>query len=232
MTADELYELFRGDVVDNAADYLWTDPEVWGYMDEAYKMFVRLTGGIADATSSVTEVGITAGVVTSEVSPLILRYRSAYLRSNGRKLTIINDADEPVTGRGDYNNYWMGMRDNTPGEVQYMTIGTDRNAKRGIVRWVRVPVADDICDISVYRLPLDKITEESGTFDFYEIGEEHHRSLAMWMKKLAYGKQDAETFDRGRRDEYEAEFRKYCAEAKAEWDRYRTKTHIVEYGGI
>lgn len=232
MTADELYDLFRGDVVDTVKDYLWSDDEVWSYMDEAYKMFVRLTGGISDSTSAVTEVPITAGTVTSEVSPLILKFRTAYLRSNGRKLDIITNADEPVTGRGDYNNYWMGMRDNTPGEVQYMMVGSDRNAKRGIVRWVRVPVVDDVCDISVYRLPLDKITPDSGSFDLYEVGEEHHHSLMLWMKKLAYGKQDAETFDRGRRDEYDKEFRAYCEAAKAEWERYKTKTHVVEYGGI
>src|SRR5665647_2592591 len=56
MTSDELYALFRSDVVDATAPYLWTDVEVWNYMNDAYKSFVRKIGGIPDNTSLSTKV--------------------------------------------------------------------------------------------------------------------------------------------------------------------------------
>lgn len=59
-----------------------------------------------------------------------------------------------------------------------------------------------------------------------------HVNLLMWMKYRAYGKQDAETFDRGRRDEYKAEFQAYCRDVSAEWERYKSKVHVVAYGGL
>ena len=232
MLASELYDAFRSDVVDIAKPYLWSDDEVWRYMNDAYRMFVRFTGGIPDSTSALTQVPIVANQATSEVSPLILKYRTAVLQSNGRFLTILSDVEEPRFNSVDYNNFRAGMRDNTPGIVQYMMTGIDRNARRGLVRWVRIPQYDDTCQLNVYRLPLDTITENTPDFDLYEIGEEHHEHLLLWMKHRAYGKQDAETFDRGRSDSYLMAFKSYCDTAQAEWNRYKHQNNAIAYGGI
>jgi hypothetical protein len=229
MTSDELFDLFRSDVRDDVPVPLWSDVEVWNYMNDAYKTFVRLTGGIADTTSALTQVPIVAGVATASVSPLILKFRTAYLLSTGARLTILNDMDLPVATAADYGAVWTSSNQNTPGTVQSVVVGVERNSLRGLVRWVRVPMVDDTCQFSVYRLPKD--TVESG-FEFDEIGEEHHVNLLMWMKYRAYGKQDAETFDRGRRDEYKAEFQAYCRDVSAEWERYKSKVHVVAYGGL
>lgn len=232
MKAGELYDAFRTDVDDLEEDFLWTEDEVWRYMADAYRMFVRLTGGIPDTTSSLTKVPVIKGRNTSRVSPLILRFRTAYLKSTGRRLTIVNDQDEPLAGDDDYGHRWSGARDDTPGEVCYMLIGRERNNLGGLVQWIRTPREDDSVDLSVYRLPIDKVDGNNPAFDFYEVGEEHHEKFLTWMKHKAYGKQDAETFDRGRRDEYEAEFRRYCAQVVAEVERYKAKVHVVDYGGI
>lgn len=74
-------------------------------------------------------------------------------------------------------------------------------------------------------------TVESG-FEFDEVAPEHHEALLMWMKHRAYGKQDAETFDRGRSLDYKQQFANYCAAATAEWDRYKSNTNPVAYGGL
>ena len=84
MDSTRLFELFRSDVADEAKPYLWKDIEVWEYMDSAYKAFVRLTGGIADFTSSITEVSATANEPTSEVSKRILRFMYAQRTSDNR----------------------------------------------------------------------------------------------------------------------------------------------------
>lgn len=229
MTSDELYALFRSDVVDAVAPYLWSDTEVWGYMNDAYRMFARLTGGIPDTTSALTRLALTPGVATNTVSPLILRFRSAYLLSDGTELKIINEADLPRLATRDYGQVNPARRNLLTGKVTHMATGMDRRATSGTVRWVYIPDAEDTVQLSVQRLPLE--TVESG-FEFPEIGEEHHEHLMLWMKARAYGKQDAECFDRGRRDEYTQAFRTYCAEAKAEWNRYRSHNMSVAYGGL
>lgn len=229
MTSDDLYALFRSDVVDAVAPYLWSDTEVWGYMNDAYRMFARLTGGIPDTTSALTRLALTPGAATNAVSPLILRFRSAYLLSDGTELKIINEAELPRLTTSDYGQLNPQRRNMLTGKVTHMVTGMDRSAINGTVRWVYIPGEADTVQLSVQRLPLEAV--EPG-FEFPEIGEEHHVHLMLWMKHRAYGKQDAETFDRGRRDEYAQAFRAYCAEAKAEWNRYRSHSMSVAYGGI
>ena len=229
MTSDDLYDLFRSDVVDVEAPYLWSDPEVWMYMNDAYRMFVRLTGGVPDATSPLTRLTLVPGEAISQVSPLILRFRNAYLLSDGTELKIINEAEIPLKGDRDYGQVVTQRRSMLQGRVEYMITGMGRSSTGGTVRWLRIPDKADTVQLSVQRLPLE--TVEPG-FEFSDIGEEHHEHLMLWMKARAYGKQDAETFDRGRRDEYEQAFRAYCASAKAEWNRYRSHNMTTAYGGI
>ncbi|OOV05767.1 hypothetical protein RF819_02745 [Rhodoferax fermentans] len=229
MLADDLLALFRSDVVDTAAPYLWSDTEVWGYMNDAYRMFVRRIGGIPDTSSALTRLVLAPGQPTSAVSPLILRFRSAYLLSDGTELKIVNEAGLPTLTTSDYGQLNTQRRSLLQGKVTHMVTGMDRNAARGLVRWVRIPDRADTVQLSVQRLPLD--TVEPG-FEFGEIGEEHHEHLMLWMKARAYGKQDAECFDRGRRDEYTQQFNAYCAQAKAEWNRYKSHSMSVAYGGL
>jgi hypothetical protein len=54
----------------------------------------------------------------------------------------------------------------------------------------------------------------------------------MWVKALAYGKQDAETFDRTKQKEFEQKFFGYCDQVQAEQRRARHKPRAVAYGGI
>lgn len=227
MNSDELYDSFRTDVQDVVSTYLWLDTEVWRYMNEAYFMFVRLTGGIPDFTSSATYVPIAAGINTSPIDPSILRIMSAYRASDNAEINIINSTDTPVVRDNDYGSVKPLWLDNTPGPVRHMLIGAQQN----LVKWIQVPIADDAANLVIYRLPLAKITDAGGQ-EFIDVSEEHHYSLLMWMKALAYKKQDAETFDRATSAENGAEFRAYCMQAKQEMERKKHKTRVVAYGGI
>ena len=51
MTSNELLDMFRRDVMDVRRPYLWTDEEIYAYMNDAYNMFARMTGGISDYTT-------------------------------------------------------------------------------------------------------------------------------------------------------------------------------------
>lgn len=232
MLVSELYELFRSDTQDVVEPFLWTDNEVYRYMNDAYRMFARLTGGIPDSTSSITQVAITAGESYSDVSPLILKFRLAELQSNGSKLTIINPEDVRNLTRIDYG-VAVSIKPSTPGRITHMVIGADRVQAHGQVRWIQQPIIDDVALLTVWRLPKNTISESCpADFDFNEINEEHHEHLLLWMKYRAYGKQDAEVFSRGKSDGYFTDFQAYCRAAKAENARYASKVRVTAYGGL
>lgn len=232
MTVTELYNLFRNDVMDVVKPHLWTDDEVYSYMDDAYKMFVRKTDGIPDVTSEVTVVPVTAGQEYADVSPLIYKFREATLKSNGRKLIIANNEDLSRIVRVDDYGQNLSAGVNRPGRLTHMLIGLERNAKRGIVRWAGIPEVDDTVNLSVYRLPLNTIKKGVCEDALDEILEEHHVWLLHWMRHRAYSKDDSETLNKGMSQDNAASFLAYCNSVKLENDRYKSKTRIVSYGGI
>lgn len=225
-TASELFEAFRSDVVDEVAPYLWKDTEIVRYADAAYRRFVRLTGGIHDFTSPITRVNVVAGEATAEVSKLILRFDTATRESDGKDIEVTNWTDRNLMRRDDFGFSNSLYNDGGVGEIRYMVIGN----QEGIVKWVRIPAADDVVNLQVYRLPLTHIVDGTHTMD--EINEDHHIHLLDWMKHLAFLKQDSETYDKDSSDRHGSAFVAYCAQAKAEMDRYRSKVRVVQYGGL
>jgi hypothetical protein len=85
-------------------------------------------------------------------------------------------------------------------------------------------------DLSVFRLPLASITDVGD--QTFEVPAEHHRHLMLWMKHLAYSKQDAEAFNRTKAEEFEKRFYAYCAQVQEEERRKAFKVRTVAYGGI
>jgi hypothetical protein len=83
--------------------------------------------------------------------------------------------------------------------------------------------------LNVFRLPITTVSDDDEPF---EIGEEHHRHLLLWIKHLAYSKQDAEAFDKTKATAFKTDFETYCFEVQAEQRRARHKTRIVAYGGL
>lgn len=217
MNADELLSAFRHEVTDTETPYLWTDEEVYGYIDAAQKMFCRLTDGIADAaTPSVCTLSITAGAPWVDISPLILKVRSAYRTDTGREVGVINVED--MARRG-----WRF--DGNRGRMQALIAGmTDHK-----LRVYPDPIEDVTVHLTVFRLPLHSVSDVQ--IDL-EIGDQHHWYLLDWMKHLAHKKQDAETYNKGRSDLFERSFRSYCDQAKREQERIRHKPRVVAYGGI
>lgn len=230
MTAQQLLTQFRNEMLDTAKPHFWSDEEILGYMDDAYKRFVRLMGGIADFTSDLTRVDIDAGDPVGILDKRILRITEAFRVSDGGKISIINHTDLTFTRDNDYGLIRPLHLDTMPGPVRYMVIGTER----GKCKWVQIPETNDAAQLYVYRLPATKI-EMDGTnldYEFDEIGDEHVPSLCLWMRHRGYMKQDADTFDPKRAESFRAAFAEYCTLAKREWDRYKHKNREVQYGGL
>lgn len=226
MDSTGLYETFRSDVVDTARPYFWSDDEVWRYANDAYRMFVRLTGGVADFTSDACTVEVTAGEPLVDLHPSILRIMEAQLRSTSAPIEIINSTDVGKMRTTDYGQVKQLLLDDKVGVVRYLVHGM----QRGKARLVQIPEADDTIDLHIYRAPLDKITGDDQ--ELTDVEEDHHIHLLDWMKHLAYKKQDADTFNPQASEKGKQDFEAYCKFVKAEFERYKHKTRIVSYGGL
>lgn len=226
MNSGELYDTFRSDVVDTAKPYLWSDVEVYRYMDAAYKMFVRLTGGIKDFTSEVCEIAVSTGERVADYHPSILRFLTATRASDGTIVKIVNLNDEVSTRGSDYGIASSLLTDTRPGDVHSMLIGR----QRGKVEFVGTPVVDDTIRLTVHRLPLVSVSDGSHPLD--EVDSDHHTYLLDWMKHLAYRKQDAETFDKAKSEQCGQDFERYCFSVKAQHEREAYRVGAVAYGGI
>lgn len=229
MTINELIELFRSQVGDESTPYLFSDIEVLRWVIDAQDMFVRGTGGIADySTRDLTDVVLTPNEPFTAFSPYILRIRSGQLITAQTKVTFIQEADLDTINRDwNYGIQFPSLLDDTDTEVvDYGILElTDKQ-----IRWYKVPVTADICRMHIYRLPYPRIKDEN---DCLEIDEHHHLHLIMWMKHLAYSKEDAETYDASLAEKNKIMFDQYVEDKSSkELSRQRHKPKTVRYGGI
>lgn len=231
MTSDELLDQFRTDMEDTVAPYLWSDTEVYRYIDAAQKEFCRRTYGISDSlTDEVCRLAITTDTEYVSLDPRILKIRGARHEATGDPVDIINYEDiygGAISVSRDYGNMVTRYRLNsTPGPVVKALV---TNMEQDKVRIVPISSDEQVIMLSVYRLPLLDIETDSQVL---EIHEQHHLYLLYWVKHLALLKQDAETFDKNKSAEMSAAFLAYCDQAKGEQSRREHKPREVVYGGI
>lgn len=215
MTSGELLALFRSEMNDVEEPYLWSDAEVYGYIDDAQKMFCRKTDGISDATKAkVVNINVVPGDDWVKTHPSIKLIRRATRVDTGRPIDVINNQD--MLDRGWYF-------DGSTGTVKALVIGEEQYKAQVY------PISNETMTIRllVYRMPLELI---EGDQDF-EIPEKHHRHLLLWVKSLAYLKQDTETYDKSKANDFEGRFLAYCEQSMLEDRKEKHKTRIVRYGG-
>jgi len=90
MNSTELVDLFRSEMSDVAAPYLWSDALVYSYIDDAQTRFCRLTDGIADTrTPSVTRLNMVSGVDWYDTHVSIKNIRKATYNDTGRPVDLL-----------------------------------------------------------------------------------------------------------------------------------------------
>ncbi len=217
MTSDELLAVFRAETTDNTVPYFWADSLLYVYMNDAQKMFCRLTEGIEDSsTTSICRLAVAANTEWYPTSKLILKVREATDTTTGRPYDIVNAekaSEQGIVFRGQI------------GPLRAFVTGLEKSKLRA---WP-MPNAATTVELRVFRLPLENI---EGAGQDFEIDEQHHLALLLWMKHRAYGVEDADVFNRFKSEEYEQKFRAYCAAARVEQERARRSTGTVSYGGI
>lgn len=214
MNTTELLAVFREEVYDKEAPYLWSDELVYTYIDDAQKKFCRLTYGIEDARSfslNVVGDGLTDWY---ELDPMILKLRSAYNAATGRPVNLV--AAEKMDE--------AGIRfDGSVGPLKALVMGLEKN----MVRAYPIPNAPVTVNLLTFRLPYTV-----GKGDTLEVDEHHHLNLLMWVKHRAYSVQDGEARDDKKAMQQRGEFEAYCAQARDEQSRQRRPVSTVSYGGL
>lgn len=218
MNSTEIIETFREEMNDVERPYLWSDNLLYRYLNDAQEMFCRLTEGIEDSsTPEICRLSVVAGTDWYPISRKILKVREAINVATGRPVGIVNM--EKASEKGVLFN-------GNPGPLKLFVTGLEKHKLRA---WP-MPNQPETIELRVFRLPLVTITDDGD--QELEIDEQHHLSLLLWVKHRAYGKEDAETFDRRKSDEFERRFYAYCAEAMKEQERARRNNGTVLYGGI
>lgn len=215
MNSTTLLQRFRVLVRDLTVPYLWSDAECIDYMDEAQKEFARKTLCFPDMRSSMTALAVIADDEWLTYDKRIIKIRSAYLESDKSVVSVVN-ADE-------LDGNYSALSD-APGKPRALVVGMDASN----LRLIPQAIGSDTIQLSVFRLPLNDITE---TGQELEIPEKYHPDLVFWMAHLAYQKQDAETFDRVKADRFEDVFNDRCLTADAELRMRNRRSRAVRYNG-
>ena len=214
------------DPSDPSSESLWTDDDIKRYISWAQNDFCRMTLCLPD--NSTYKPTVTAGNNRIQASDRIIKVRRAYMQSDGRKLAVTTERDleegvlEDDYGIGNIKNW---RADNSSGPPRILV--TDE--EQGYFRLYPTPAADDVCQLVVYRLPLEP-AYDGGEL---EIPEEYRFKLIIGMKAYAYEKQDIEIHDEEKASRYKAAWMSYLRnEAAANFKHFRRGPRRVRYGGL
>lgn len=218
MNSTELLEAFREEMKDVEVPHLWSDADIFRYLDDAQKMLCRLTEGIEDSsTADVCRLNVVPGTEWYPLSQKILKVREAVNTTTGRPYGVVNMEKASLQGV---------LFNGHPGPLKLFVTGMEKHKLRA---WP-MPADSATVELRVFRLPLKPITDAGD--QTLEVSEHHHNALLLWMKHLAYLKQDADAYDKNAASEFEAAFRTYCHAALKEQERARRNVGTVVYGGL
>lgn len=217
MNSAELVERLRDELDDYADPELWSDTELYSYVDSAQKSFCRKTEGIPD----ILELPLVVDQEWYERDPRILHIRGVrrlYSDNNsiGRNVEVISFARFRTTAQ-----YF----DSRSGPVQCLV----DSERKGFLRAYPVPSIADPLELTVLRLPATLADGEEAEL---EVDEMHHLFLLDGAKALAYLKQDSQTYDKAAALDARNRFEEYCYRAKGEQSRNEFGVGVVAYGGL
>lgn len=216
MKLSDLRATFRSEVFDTVAPYLWSDPEVTEFANDAVMEAVRRGWQIIDSvTPDVCSLSYTAASPVLEIDSRIIVIRNAIVR--GQVLPL----ERMKVGR--MEQIWPGWRVT---RAKYPLIYVDDWAS-GFIRLYPHPTESGVIDLSVAREPLDPLVQET---DEPEIPARFHRNLVQWMKFRAYSKSDVETANPQLAEEAEARFKAEFGERRSarneKWQEEQAGTFV------
>jgi hypothetical protein len=219
VTPNELVKLFRREIDDLTTPYLWSEDDVYHYLDLAQREFAKLTLIFADSTTAeVCSAAVLADEKFVDLSPLIIQIRQAKLLSATRKLHLTSlDKISQGFGTDDYGMFSDSAWETSTGAPRALML--DVEIDKG--RLVPIPTEDDTLELMVYRYPLNVVTSSSAELEVTR--PEHQRHLLLKMKSLAYGKHDSDVHNDTLEEKYQIAFESACGTVHWELKRMRDK---------
>lgn len=226
MNTGELLTTVRNrlnDAIKGTSTPYWSDAElIDDYANKARnRLFLIVRRLIIDSTTaSDTEttplplctLPIVANTGTYALSQKILGITRLSLASLGRQLTpiVASELDENAPG-------WQSL----PAGIPWAYCP---DLQSDAVVLIPTPIANDTANLTVYRMPLSKLTKASPT-DALGFREEYHDDLIPWIQYLAFNKQDSEVYNPQLAETYRKTFLERAEEIKMEVYRRVTPAH-------
>lgn len=226
-TLSDLKERFRRDVsdiqegipTDPDSENLWSDEDILWYANSAIDMVLRRT---ASEVKTFTVV-VVAGQPEVRLPPAFRVLHMKRVALDSRRLDLEERGVDGVVSRDDYFNTlvttidWETVQTGVP---QFYTL--DRKTNKMYL--FPVPAANDLLVITaVVTSVTNKVYFDFEDFlPFDELVDIH--LVLMWMKKLAYEKQDADAMDLERAAQFEREFEDRVVSRK--YERYRQRRPV------
>lgn len=228
ISTDDVIKQFRSDVGDPLrgpvdtpdADALWKIVDVQFYLNAAASKVARDTY----ALRRTFDVPVTANEPFAKLpasTPVVAIYR-AYLNT-ARRLLDERNLNSPVGARLDYGEI-MYSDDNwttATGTPQFY----NREYKDGYLRLSPIPTANDTLTLTA---ALDAPTLTSGALLPFTTYDDVHLVL-LWMKKLAYTKQDTDTYDPKKADAFEGEYAMRALDRRYAVERSRRAPGVTRF---
>ena len=229
MTPTQLKDRFRRDVDDvpmypeETSGCLWTDDDIYGYMDEVQRDFVARTLYLFE----VVEAPLSAGESETPLPRRVLEVRGAvYLQSEGTILTDINARESVWVS--DYGVMVPAGPRGIPKTTGRPTLYSI-DIVRGQITVAPIPLEDDTLLIPAY-VEARELDVDGGMMD---VSNERHQMIILdGMKAVAYRKQDADAYDPNQADRWQLEYERRLQQAHGEILRQRRNPGEIAYGGL
>lgn len=228
-TVDQLIEDFRSDVFDradlddagNQRDTLWSNTDILRYMNSAATRLASDTLALRERFEYTIDAENPLVFFPFErmLDVLSIKFSLNGFGSYRRNL-IKFDIDEGVI-REDYGVSIISTPDL---EAQGSPTHYTRDYDNRFLRLYPVPYMAGTLVVHAIVLPAELFIGMPLPFT----SPQDFDLLLMWMKKMAYAKQDADTLDLDRSLAFERDYRLYMPDRKSEIDRVRRDTGLVE----
>lgn len=192
MNVEQFIAAFRSDMGDAAVPYLWSDEDIVRYLNDAVNEAATRAFLIEDNTSTACcTITLEPGQSTYPLHDSVVAVKRVTFAGKPLTASSVEDMDETDTA-------WEAKTGAQP----------QRFIANGAVTEIRLypePTVAGTLSLTVYRTPLQELSADVDT-GAPEIKTVYHERLKNWIYRCALLKDDAETFDRARANDYEARF--------------------------
>ncbi len=222
MTNQSILDEARDKLDDRANPQLWSDLELIRYRNKAVNRLCEEALLISDSiTAQICRITVLANQGSYAKDSRIVQVREA--RITARSMPLVKKTLSWI------NEHWPTWRSAQPG----IPIIFSEDIDEGQITLIPTPKDNDTLSLAVYRLPLQEMVDSK---DSREASPEFHSKFHAYIHEgilaEAYGKQDAECFDRTLMEKFQKIFDRNVERAKlaAYQSRYASQTASIHPG--